>query len=101
MQHYVLNKVKKPGLREDAPQQKLSLFQIRAADATYIAQKQLAEATKQVTITNSRTKNLQDTATRHQRNAAALIPVLAGGPTNKTRPLNCDWKDKTSEPASI
>ena len=26
MQHYVLNKVKKPGLREDAPQQKLSLF---------------------------------------------------------------------------
>jgi hypothetical protein len=63
VQHYVLNKVKKPGLREDAPQQKLSLFQIRAADATYIAQKQLAEATKQVTITNSRTKNLQDTAT--------------------------------------
>src|SRR5262249_59557033 len=43
---------------EDAPQQKLSLFQIRAADATYIAQKQLAEATKQVTITNSRAKNL-------------------------------------------
>ena len=53
-------RLKKPGLSEDAPQQKLSLFQIRAADATYIAQKQLAEATKQVTITNSRTKNLQD-----------------------------------------
>jgi hypothetical protein len=40
LQHYVLNKVKKPGLSDDAPQQKPSLFQIRAANATYIAQKQ-------------------------------------------------------------
>ena len=66
-------RLKKPGLSEDAPQQKLSLFQIRAADATYIAQKQLAEATKQVTITNSRAKNLQDNRDTAQRNAAALI----------------------------
>jgi hypothetical protein len=73
LQHYVLNKVKKPGLSEDAPQQKYPYSKsAQPTRRTSLKSKLPKQRSKSPSPTQG-PKISRTTATRHHRNAAALI----------------------------